>query len=218
MAQKKKEPKKTTKTKKPRRPKRSGSRLPTQKVGTSGAAKKPMRKTVTKKPVASAKRKQVVTLASTQRGESESKGLSGKPQEKKRKYLETVGRRKTAVARVRLFTSSPSQSAMEGNLVVNDKLYKEFFPKLELQQIVESPLRRLKSLNRFQAIIKVKGGGTKGQAEAIRHGLARALVLFDPNFRKKLKKMGFLTRDPRKKERKKYGLKKARRAPQWRKR
>lgn len=213
MAQKKKEPKKTTKTKKPRRPKRSGSR-----PKASGAAKKPMRKTVTKKPVASAKRKQVVTLASTQRGESESKGLSGKPQEKKRKYLETVGRRKTAVARVRLFTSSPSQSAMEGNLVVNDKLYKEFFPKLELQQIVESPLRRLKSLNRFQAIIKVKGGGTKGQAEAIRHGLARALVLFDPNFRKKLKKIGFLTRDPRKKERKKYGLKKARRAPQWRKR
>lgn len=136
----------------------------------------------------------------------------------KKKYFETVGRRKSAVARVRLFTSSPIQSETEGSLMINDSPYKKFFPTLELQRIVESPLRCLKSLNRFKAVIKVKGGGIGGQAEAIRHGIARALVLFDPNFRKKLKKAGYLTRDPREKERKKYGLKKARRAPQWQKR
>lgn len=141
-----------------------------------------------------------------------------KPAAKANKYYEAVGRRKTAVARVRLFTSSPLQSAMEGNLTINEKSYKDFFPTLELQQAVEAPLERLKSLNRFKVTVKVKGGGSRGQAEAIRHGLARALVLFDSNFRKKLKKAGYLTRDPRKKERKKYGLKGARRAPQWQKR
>ena len=146
------------------------------------------------------------------------KQITREKPEKKAKYYETVGRRKTAVARVRLFTSSPSESALEGNLIVNNKPYKEIFPDLELQNIIESSLKRLKALNRFRATIKVKGGGTKGQAEAIKHGLARALVLFDSNFRKKLKKEGFLTRDPRKKERKKFGLKKARRAPQWSKR
>jgi small subunit ribosomal protein S9 len=163
-----------------------------------------------------AKPKKVVKKKSTKK--IPKKEQPQKPKEKKI-YFETVGRRKTAVARVRLFTSSPSQSVMEGNLVINnDKKYKEFFPTLELQRIIEAPLERLKSLNRFRATVKVKGGGTRGQAEAICHGLARALVLFDPNFRKKLKKVGYLTRDSRKKERKKYGLKKARRAPQWSKR
>lgn len=136
----------------------------------------------------------------------------------KEKYYEAVGRRKTAVARVRLFTSSPSQSVVEGNLIINNKPYKEFFPTLELQNTIEAPLKRLKSLNRFMVTVKVKGGGLSGQAGAVKHGLARALILFESNFRKKLKKAGFLTRDPRKKERKKYGLKKARRAPQWSKR
>lgn len=136
----------------------------------------------------------------------------------KKEYYEAVGRRKTAVARVRLFTANPSESATEGNLIINDKKYKEFFPTLELQRIVEAPLSRLKSLNKFRATIKVKGGGKRGQADAIRHGIAWTLTLFDSNFRKKLKKIGYLTRDSRKKERKKYGLKKARRGPQWSKR
>lgn len=140
------------------------------------------------------------------------------PKSKDRKYYGAVGRRKRSVAIVRLFTASPLQSALEGNLTVNDKPYKQFFPVLELQKVVESPLIRLKSLNRFRATIKVRGGGIRGQAEAIRHGLSRTLVLFDSNFRKKLKKAGFLTRDSREKERKKFGLKKARRAPQWTKR
>lgn len=140
------------------------------------------------------------------------------PQKIQKKYYEAVGRRKSSVARVRLFTSSPPQSAMGGNLTINNRPYEEFFPILKLQKIIETPLTRLKSLNRFGAMIRVRGGGIRGQAEAIRHGIARALVLFDPNFRKKLKKAGYLTRDSRVKERKKFGLKKARRAPQWSKR
>jgi small subunit ribosomal protein S9 len=149
------------------------------------------------------------------------KNLDGKQAaspKKDGKYHEAIGRRKSASARVRLFTSGPLQSAMEGNIVVNDKPYKEYFPTLELQRIVDAPLVRLKSLNRFRATAKVKGGGIRGQAEAVRHGLSRTLVLFDFNFRKKLKKSGYLTRDSRVKERRKFGLKKARRAPQWTKR
>ncbi len=133
-------------------------------------------------------------------------------------YFEAVGRRKTAIARVRLFTSSPAQSIGEGNLIINNKSYKEYFPSLLLQKTIETPFIKLKSMNRFNGTIKVKGGGVNSQAEAIRHGISRALVLFDINFRKKLKKSGFLTRDSRKVERKKFGLKKARRAPQWSKR
>lgn len=137
---------------------------------------------------------------------------------KEGKYHEAVGRRKSAIARVRLFTSNPLQSATEGNLIINNKSYKDFFPTLELQKIVEAPLVRLKSLNRFRATVNVRGGGIKGQAEAIRHGISRTLISFDSNFRKKLKKAGYLTRDSREKERRKFGLKKARRAPQWTKR
>ena len=134
------------------------------------------------------------------------------------KYHEAIGRRKSASARIRLFTSGPFQPTIEGNIVINGKPYKDYFPTLELQRIVDAPLARLKSLNRFRVTAKVKGGGIRGQADAIRHGLSRALVLFDINFRKKLKKAGYLTRDSRAKERRKFGLKKARRAPQWTKR
>ena len=137
--------------------------------------------------------------------------------ERQKRYYEAVGRRKRSVARVRLFTCQPFESD-QGKILVNDKSYLDFFPTFELQQIVAGPLLKMKSLNRFEATVKVKGGGIKGQAEAIRHGLARTLVKFNPDFSKKLKRAGYLRRDPRKKERKKYGLKKARRAPQWKKR
>lgn len=148
------------------------------------------------------------------------KSLSSKARRKSSegRYYEAVGRRKKAVARVRLFTSGASQSITEGNLIINNKPYKEYFPILALQKKIEAPFLRLKSTKRFKGTVKVKGGGPTGQADAVRHGIARALVLFDDNFRKKLKKAGYLKRDPRKKERKKFGLKKARRAPQWRKR
>lgn len=139
---------------------------------------------------------------------------------KKEKYFQTVGRRKESVAIIRLFTKK-STDAVEGDnalVRVNDKDYREYFSDKLLQSIVESPLRKLKSLNRFKATVLVRGGGLSGQADAIKHGLARALVEFDQNFRKKLKKGHFLTRDPRVKERRKYGLKKARKAPAWSKR
>lgn len=138
-------------------------------------------------------------------------------QKKAKRYYEAIGRRKSAIARVRLFTIKPFEGE-EGKIIVNEKFYKQYFPTLELQQIAEASLRRLKSLNRFEIIAKIKGGGIRAQAEALRHGVARTLVDFNLDFRKKLKKAGYLKRDPRVKERRKYGLKKARRAPQWQKR
>ncbi len=136
----------------------------------------------------------------------------------KKEYFEGIGRRKRAVARVRIFTCSDSQSLEAGNFLVNNRNYKDYFPTTALQKIVEDPFLKLKSENRFTGTVKVKGGGIHAQAEAIRHGIARALVTFDVNFKKRLKKAGFLRRDPREVERKKFGLKKARRAPQWSKR
>lgn len=138
----------------------------------------------------------------------------------KEKYFSAVGRRKESVARVRLFTKKSSDNA-EGEkalIVVNNKDYTQYFSDINLQNVVESPLKKLKSLNRFKATVLVKGGGSRGQADAVKHGIARALVLFDLNFRKKLKKSGLLTRDPRVKERRKYGHKKARKSGQFSKR
>ena len=137
------------------------------------------------------------------------------------KYYEAVGRRKESTARVRVFTkkSTDVQISEDKALVeVNGKSYQDYFKAIPLQNIVESPLRKLKSINRFKATVKVSGGGIHVQADAIKHGLSRALVLFDTNFSKKLRKAGYLTRDSRAKERRKYGLKKARKAPQWAKR
>ena len=128
------------------------------------------------------------------------------------KYLEGVGRRKTAVARVRLIPQG------EKTFLVNGKSIDTYFPAIELQQTAKAALERMSCLDKFGISVKVRGGGFSAQAEAIRHGIARALVLFNPDFRKKLNKAGFLTRDPRMRERKKFGLKRARRAPQWSKR
>lgn len=130
----------------------------------------------------------------------------------KERYWEAIGRRKTAVAKVQLFTKG------EKIFLVNQKPYNVYFPTFELQQIVLSALEKMKCINKFRVLVKVKGGGLHAQAEAVRHGIARALVLFNPNFRKRLKRAGYLTRDPRMRERKKFGLKRARRAPQWQKR
>lgn len=137
--------------------------------------------------------------------------------EDRKRYWEAVGRRKTAVARVRLFAARPVEND-EGRIQVNGKFYKVYFPLWRLQCIAEDSLRKLKSLNRFEVVAKVNGGGINAQAEAIRHGIARGLVSFNADFRKKLKRAGFLKRDPREKERRKPGLKKARKSPQWAKR
>ena len=138
--------------------------------------------------------------------------IEKKPAPEIERYFEATGRRKTAVARVRLFTRG------EKLFLVNQKPYDLYLPSLELQQIAQSALEKMKCLDRFRIEVKVKGGGFHAQAEAVRHGISRALVIFNPDFRKRLKRAWFLTRDPRMRERKKFGLKRARRAPQWAKR
>lgn len=122
-----------------------------------------------------------------------------------------TGRRKHAIARVYLVPG-------EGNVVVNNKKLDQYFGRKTLEMLVLQPMEMTGVTGRFDVMCKVKGGGVSGQAGAVRHGIARALVQADPNLRPVLKRAGFLTRDPRMKERKKYGLKKARRAPQFSKR
>lgn len=137
---------------------------------------------------------------------------------REKEYHEGIGRRKSSTARVRIWTTNPKYSVKKGYFIVNQKPLDEYFSRKDHRQAVLAPLKEIKSAEKFCAFAQVKGGGVTGQAEAIRHGLARALVDFFPNFKKKLKRAGFLTRDARVKERKKPGLKKARRAPQWQKR
>lgn len=130
---------------------------------------------------------------------------------KAERYIEAVGRRKTSSARARI-------SAGSGDIQVNGKDFRKYFPTEELQVIVESPFKKLKLEKDFSTSIKVLGGGIHSQAEAVRHALSRALIKHEADLRKKLKRAGFLKRDPRMKERRKFGLKKARKAPQWSKR
>ncbi|OGZ61993.1 MAG: 30S ribosomal protein S9 [Candidatus Spechtbacteria bacterium RIFCSPLOWO2_01_FULL_46_10] len=140
------------------------------------------------------------------------KTAAKKTEEKVSKYYEATGRRKTAIARVRLYADQKK------TLVVNNKDYMQYFGTEELQTAANAPLRKVKLMEVFSATVKVLGGGPRAQAEAMRHGIARALVKYDPELRLRLKKSGYLKRDPREKERKKPGLKGARRAPQWSKR
>ena len=130
---------------------------------------------------------------------------------KKVQYLGT-GRRKTAIARVRLVPG-------DGNIVINKRTLDEYFPLDTMKLIVNQPLVATSTSDKFDVFVNVKGGGFTGQAGAIRHGIARALCVADAEaYRAILKKEGYLTRDPRAKERKKYGLHKARKAPQFSKR
>lgn len=133
----------------------------------------------------------------------------------KGKYYYGTGRRKNAVARVRIYIDKAVKSVIQ----VNEKKYRDYFPTLELSRIVEDCFRVTSTKDNFGVSAIIKGGGKKGQAEALRHGIARALVAMDEEaYKSILRDSGFLTRDPRVKERKKPGLKKARRAPQWQKR
>ncbi|HBC96163.1 MAG TPA: 30S ribosomal protein S9 [Clostridium sp.] len=122
-----------------------------------------------------------------------------------------TGRRKESVARVRLVPG-------EGKVIINKRSIEDYFGLDSLKVIVNQPLELTSTSGKFDVLVNVHGGGFTGQAGAIRHGISRALLKTDGNFRAELKKAGFLTRDPRMKERKKYGLKKARRAPQFSKR
>ena len=127
------------------------------------------------------------------------------------RYVEAVGRRKTAIARVRIWGGN-------GEFSVNGKGVKEKFPSLRSSEAAVAPIAKLKLEGKYNVSALVHGGGSGAQAEAVRLGLARALAVKNPDFKKRLRKLGFLTRDSRMVERKKYGLKKARRAPQWKKR
>ena len=126
-------------------------------------------------------------------------------------YFYGTGRRKSSVARVRVIPGT-------GSVTINKRDIDDYFGLETLKVIVRQPLVATDTIGRFDLIVKVQGGGFTGQAGAIRHGLSRALLQLDEKYRDTLKKAGYLTRDPRMKERKKYGLKAARRAPQFSKR
>lgn len=126
-------------------------------------------------------------------------------------YFYANGKRKTSVARVRMYENG------KGEIVVNNKPFSEYFFG-ELMTSVKAPLKMANALKLFDIIALIEGGGISSQADALRHGISKALLQYDPELRSQLKKAGFLTRDARVKERKKPGLKRARRAPQWAKR
>ncbi len=128
------------------------------------------------------------------------------------RYIEAVGRRKTATARVRITRSS------DASIVVNGREFFTYFPTEDLRRNVSEVLTSEKIGAHFRITVVVKGGGTVAQSIAIRHGIARALLGYNLELRPELKQAGFLKRDPRMKERRKFGLKKARKAPQWAKR
>ncbi len=126
-------------------------------------------------------------------------------------YVWGTGKRKCAIAQVRILPG-------KGEIIINDKPYQEAFPRVEHRHMIEHPLLATENMGKFRVIVKVNGGGMSGQAGAIRHGIARALVKENELFKPVLRKEGLLTRDARVKERKKYGLKRARKAPQYTKR
>jgi len=129
----------------------------------------------------------------------------------KQSYFYGTGRRKTAVAQVRLLPGN-------GAIIINGVPYEELFPSLEHRRAILQPLLVTESLDKYNAMVKVNGGGVSGQSGAISHGIARALVRADENLKPVLRQNGLLTRDPRVRERKKPGLKRARKAPQYTKR
>ncbi len=132
--------------------------------------------------------------------------------ESKTRYIETIGRRKTSSARVRITEAS------KNSFTINDKEIEVHFPTAELQRVAREAFTKANLAQKFKVTVRTKGGGISSQAGAVRHGVARALVEYDLELRKGLKEVGFLKRDSRMKERRKFGLKKARKAPQWSKR
>ncbi len=169
----------------------------------------------TSKTISSNKNVKVTKTTRSEKKESSSKNTKKKNSAKslnvKARYFAAVGRRKSAVCRVRLMIGT-------GKITVNQKDYKDYFPGEVWQGIIVAPLILTGNQKKFDISILSRGGGVNSQAEAARHGISRALERLDGDLRSTLKKAGFLTRDPREKERKKYGLKRARRAPQFSKR
>lgn len=159
-------------------------------------------------------KKEATTKKAAVKSASGGKTATKKPtaagQAAKKKYFEGVGRRKTAIARVRFYPGAGS------DFIVNGLDYKAYFPVLRFQKKAIAPLGLASAKGGVE--VKVRGGGVMAQSEAVTLGLARALIKFEPEFKKEFRAFGYLTRDSRMVERKKFGLKKARRAPQWRKR
>jgi len=188
--------------------KKPAVKKPAVKKATS--EKKVVKKTVVKKPavkkVEIAITPEVVTTPKTSKEPKASKtSFIGK-------YISAIGRRKTAIARVRLFADGKNQ------IIVNQKDYRDYFQVESMQSKVREPIEKMKLIEKFDISVVVRGGGVDSQAEAVRHGIARALVKLDETLKKRLRKEGLLTRDSRMKERKKPGLKRARKAPRWSKR
>lgn len=173
----------------------------TKTVAKAKTVKKPVKKTVAKKTV----EKVVAKKPTIKKVDKKEKPLKGQ-------YFEALGKRKTAVARVRLYVKGDKE------IIVNGKSFKEYFTGFTLQETVQAPLVLMELQDKFRITVILKGGGTFSQAEALRHGISRAIEIYNPEFRQKLKQAGFLTRDSRMRERKKPGLKRARKSPQWSKR
>ena len=151
-------------------------------------------------------------MADTEKKSTKKESISAEQTKLKGKFTNAVGRRKTSTARVRLYKGG------EGLVLINGVTADKYFQEEELFSIVNQPLKLAGLVKDFNISVNIAGGGKKGQAEAVRHGIARALLEINPDLRALFKVKGWITRDARKKERKKPGLKKARRAPQWAKR
>ena len=136
----------------------------------------------------------------------------------KNEYIEAVGRRKTAIARVRLFPAAKTTFTINETGEKKGRDLNEYFTLASHQRVAHDAFTASKIEAKFKITAQIKGGGVNAQAEALRHAIARALIQYDPELRTKVKKVGYLKRDPRVKERRKFGLKKARKAPQWSKR
>jgi small subunit ribosomal protein S9 len=173
--------------------------------------KKPTKKVVAVKKPAVHKVK-VAEAVAEHKPQPKAELISKKSPATQGKYIYAVGRRKEAKARVRLTETGT------GKFLVNERSINAYFPTFMLQDMIMAPLRLTGQDKNHDITVKVVGGGTQGQAEAVRHGISRCLLKWNLEYRPSLKKAGFLKRDPRTKERKKFGLKKARRAPQWAKR
>jgi small subunit ribosomal protein S9 len=214
MATKKKIEKETKKTVKPKAKK--PARIAMQSVAGGEVAPKAVKKVKEAKDAKEIKEikevKEVEAVKEVKEKEVESvkekKGFSGK-------YFYAVGRRKSSVAQVRLYKD---EKAGDNDYIINNKKAKEYFPGVSLQNVLFAPFKAVGTHGKFKFTILVRGGGFRGQVEATQLGIARALVKSDETLRKALKDLKFLTRDSRKVERKKPGLKRARRAPQWQKR
>ena len=187
-----------------------------KKATKKPAAKKPVKEKTLKKAVEE-KAVKAASVKDAPKVTEEKITIPAKAEKKAtgEKYFYAVGRRKASVAQVRVFEC---EKATESDMVINGKKIKEYFPTINHQSAFLAPLKAVGVSGNVKITVLVRGGGTTGQVEASRLGISRALVKMDETFKKTLKDMGYLTRDSRKVERKKPGLKKARRSPQWAKR